>query len=71
MSIFYEIEFAKYILPYHQYMVGVYENQFRKLEETNKLEALEFGLYVLTDPAAYDPDTGLVVNMEDGIGIFL
>ena len=55
----------------NQYMVGVYENQFRKLEETNKLEALEFGLYVLTDPAAYDPDTGLVVNMEDGIGIFL
>lgn len=51
-------------------MVGVYENQFRKLEEMNKLDALEFGLYVLTDPAAYDPDTGLVVNMEDGIGIF-
>lgn len=55
----------------NQYMVGVYENQFRKLEETNKLDALDFGLYVLTDPAAYNPDTGLVVNMEDGIGIFL
>lgn len=54
-----------------QYMVSVYENQFRKLEETNKLDALDLGLYVLTDPAAYDPDTGLVVNMEDGIGIFL
>jgi len=28
-------------------------------------------LYVLKDPMGYDPDTGLVVNMEDGIGIFL
>ena len=52
-------------------MVSVYENQFEKLWETNKLDALDLGLYVLKDPAAYDPDTGLVVNMEDGIGIFL
>lgn len=55
----------------NQYMVSVYENQFEKLWETNKLDALDLGLYVLKDPAVYDPDTGLVVNMEDGIGIFL
>lgn len=52
-------------------MVSVYENQFEKLWETNKLDALDLGLYVLKDPMGYDPDTGLVVNMEDGIGIFL
>ena len=52
-------------------MVSVYENQFEKLWETGKLDALDSELYVLNDPAGYDSDTGLVVNMEDGIGIFL
>jgi CRISPR-associated endonuclease/helicase Cas3 len=55
----------------NQYIVSAYENQFEKLCETGKLDALDSELYVLNDPAGYDSDTGLVVNMEDGIGIFL
>ena len=55
----------------NQYIVSVYKNQFEKLCETGKLDALDSELYVLNDPAGYDSDTGLVVNMEDGIGIFL
>lgn len=56
----------------NQYIVSVYENQFSKLCETGKLEVLDADkLYLLNDPTAYDPNTGLVVNMEDGIGIFL
>lgn len=53
------------------YMVSVYTNQFKKLYETNKLDELDLELYLLSDSAAYDSATGLIVDMDDGAGIFL
>lgn len=55
----------------NQYVVSVYNNQLAKLCDTGKLEKLDEELYLLRDPAAYSMETGLDINMEDGIGIFL
>ncbi|WP_432646451.1 CRISPR-associated helicase Cas3' [Mitsuokella sp.] len=55
----------------NQYIVSVYNNQFDKLRGTGKIEELDEGLYLLSDPASYSMETGLDINMEDGIGIFL
>lgn len=55
----------------NQYIVDVYNNQLAKLCDAGKLEKLDEELYLLSDPASYSMETGLDINMEDGIGIFL
>lgn len=59
----------------NQYIVSVYNNQWEKLSDTGKIECLDNeysdGIYLLNDPASYSMETGLDINMEDGLGIFL
>lgn len=54
-----------------QYAVNVYARQYEKLLGMGKIEALDEEINVLTDLSSYDTDKGLVINMEDGIGVFL
>ena len=53
-----------------KYVVNVYENQFLKLQGVGIIEVLDENINILTDMAIYDEHKGLVVNVDDGIGIF-
>lgn len=53
-----------------KYVVNVYENQFLKLQGAGIIEVLDENINILTDIAIYDEHKGLVVNVDDGIGIF-
>lgn len=53
-----------------RYVVNVYENQFLKLQEAGIIEVLDENINILTDMAIYNEHKGLVVNVEDGIGLF-
>lgn len=52
------------------YSVGVYEKQYEQLLATGKVEAIDASLSILLDINSYDRNKGLVVKLEDGIGIF-
>ena len=50
--------------------VNVYRNQLRDLQEAGKLENCD-GFYILTDPSAYDADSGLILGMEAGAALWI
>ena len=54
-----------------QYVVNVYENQYKFLEGQGVLERLDESISVLLDCDKYSEDVGLMTNVEDGIGVFL
>ena len=53
------------------YTVSVYPNQRDALLKAQVLRPLDEALYLLTDPAAYSPETGLAMDMEPGVGVFV
>lgn len=54
-----------------QYMVSVYNKQWKQLQDTSKIEMLDDEIYLLNDFTLYSMETGLDIRMEDGLGIFL
>ena len=54
-----------------QYSVNVYESHFNALNSQNALDILEPDLAVLTDTRLYDPEAGLALLTDGGVGIFL
>lgn len=53
------------------YSVECYDAQFRALDSAGALELLPDGSAVLTDMTKYDPKTGLALDVELGIGLFI
>ena len=53
------------------YSVACYTEQFHALEAAGALETLPNGSAILRDETAYDRTTGLALDRENGIGIFL
>lgn len=54
-----------------QYVVNVYENQFLKMQGAGVIDVLDENISVLTDLSIYDVNKGLIVNVDDGVGVFL
>ena len=64
---------AKIIAPFvkeGQYIVNVYENQFLKLQGAGVIDVVDENINVLTDMSIYDVHKGLIVNIDDGVGVF-
>lgn len=53
------------------YSVDCYEPQFRALDDAGALELQPDGSAILNDLSKYDEKTGLAMNMESGMGIFI
>lgn len=53
------------------YSVECYDTQFKALDSAGALELLPDGTAVLTDLTKYDPKTGLSLDVETGIGLFI
>ena len=53
-----------------QYIVNVYENQFLKLQGAGVIDVVDENINVLTDMSIYDIHKGLIVNIDDGVGVF-
>lgn len=53
------------------YSVDCYVQQFQALDNAGALELLPDGSAILTDLSKYDQKTGLSLNVETGIGIFI
>lgn len=54
-----------------QYVVNVYDNQFQKLTGQGALEVIDENICVLLDLERYDGERGLIIDMDDGIGMFV
>ena len=54
-----------------QFSVACYEPQFRALDDAGALELLPDGSAILMDLSKYDEKTGLAMNVETGVGIFI
>ena len=54
-----------------QYVVNVYDNQFDKLSGQGILDYIDDNISVLMDLEKYDSEKGLIVDIEDGIGVFI
>lgn len=54
-----------------QYSVDCYSVQFKALDAAGALELLPDGGAILLDTSMYDPCTGLSLDAENGIGIFI
>ena len=54
-----------------QFSVACYEPQFRALDDAGALELLPDGSAILMDLSNYDEKTGLAMNVETGVGIFI
>ena len=54
-----------------QYVVTIYENQFQKLAGQGALELLDESLCVLNDMERYDREKGLIIDMDNGVGVFI
>lgn len=54
-----------------QFVVNVYEQQYEKLFGQGAIEKIDDNISLLTDVKLYNDKTGLNVNIESGIGIFL
>ena len=53
------------------YFMENYEPQFRALDDAGALELLPDGSAILMDLSKYDEKTGLAMNVETGVGIFI
>ena len=53
------------------YSVDCYEQQFQALDRAGALELLTDGAAILIDLSKYDRKTGLTLNIETGIGIYI
>ena len=53
-----------------QYVVNVYDKQFIKLQGAGIIDVLDENISVLTDLSIYDEYKGLMVNVDEGIGVF-
>lgn len=54
-----------------QYSVDCYEQQFQALDNAGALELLPDGAAILRDLSKYNRKTGLALNIETGIGIYI
>lgn len=54
-----------------QYMVNVFDNQFQRLAGQGALDILDENLCVLIDTERYDKEKGLIIDMDDGVGVFV
>ena len=54
-----------------QYVVTIYENQFQKLAGQGALELLDESFCVLNDMERYDREKGLIIDMDNGVGVFI
>lgn len=54
-----------------QFSVACYEPQFRALDDAGALALLPDGSAILMDLSNYDEKTGLAMNVETGVGIFI
>ena len=53
------------------YSVECYAAQFKALDDAGALELLPDGSAILADMTKYDRETGLTLNAETGIGLFI
>lgn len=53
------------------YSINLYEYQYQKLKERGAVENIENGSCILSDSSLYTKETGLELDMELGIGLFL
>ena len=53
------------------YSINIYEFQYQKLKERNAIENVGNGICILSDNSLYTKETGLEMDMEQGIGLFL
>lgn len=53
-----------------RFCVSLYPQHFEELDRAGALEALDGGVYLLTDPNLYAEDTGLASEAEEGKGFF-
>ena len=53
-----------------RFCVSLYPQHFEELDRAGALEALDGGVYLLTDPNLYAGDTGLAPEAEEGRGFF-
>lgn len=54
-----------------QYSVNVYPNHYQMLVEAGCLEAIDNTVYILRDMNQYNMDTGLKMDVETGVGIYI
>ena len=54
-----------------QYVVNVFDNQFQRLAGQGALDILDENLCVLLDTERYDKEKGLIIDMDDGVGVFV
>ena len=54
-----------------QYVVNVYDNQFQKLTGQGALEVIDENICVLLDLERYDGERGLIIDMDNGVGMFV
>ena len=54
-----------------QYVVNIYDNQFQKLAGQGVLEIIDENLCVLNDVKRYDREKGIIIDMDDGVGVFV
>ena len=53
------------------YSVECYDAQFKALDRSGALELLPDGSAILIDMTKYDPKTGLALDAETGLGLFI
>ena len=53
------------------YSVECYDAQFNALDRSGALELLPDGSAILIDMTKYDPKTGLALDAETGLGLFI
>ena len=55
-----------------QYVVNLYDNDFKKLDDVSAIEVVNGDFYVLANSDYYDDNTGLIIpEQNSGIGIYL
>ena len=54
-----------------QYVVTIYDNQFQKLAGQGALDVIDENIWVLVDLERYDRERGLIIDMDNGVGMFV
>ena len=49
----------------------IYDNQFQKLAGQGALDVIDENIWVLVDLERYDRERGLIIDMDNGVGMFV